>query len=268
MPASPPISTNCLKVGLTRASSSSQNSPFTATSMIDSGVSLLVARCRTCVTPAIASATLWRFSIEPENISRRGRGGSLRLWQSARTTASARDSSASSRAMNVCPTLPVAPVTRMRMLTIAPPSRVSPLLLQLAQLRPERRQVVLIDPLDGGVDEGRDGLAVAEVLERLHGLIAELERALDDGREDRSVLDAPQGLLFFIERDDQRLHGARRRPHGVAHARAIVGPQADCHHQVRIAGQRVLHVLLGLVPVGAVEEQRQDLDALDLAQRL
>src|SRR3954470_7363287 len=63
------------------------------------------------------------------------------------------------------------------------------LLLQLAQLRPERRQVALVDPLDGGVDEGRDGLAVVHVLERLHRLIAELERALDDGGEDDAVLD-------------------------------------------------------------------------------
>src|SRR5215467_5186686 len=39
------------------------------------------------------------------------------------------------------------------------------LLLQLAQLRPERRQVALVDLLDGGVDEGRDGLAVVHVLE-------------------------------------------------------------------------------------------------------
>src|SRR4051812_39181469 len=79
------------------------------------------------------------------------------------------------------------------------------LLLHLAQLRPERGQVVLVDLLDGGVDEGRDGLAVAHVLERLHRLIAELERALDDGGEDRPVLDGLQRLLFLVERDDERL---------------------------------------------------------------
>src|SRR4051812_4296582 len=69
-----------------------------------------------------------------------------------------------------------------------------PLLLELAQLRPERGQVVLVDPLDGGVDERRNGLAVAHVLERLHRLIAELERPLDDRGEDRPVLNRLQRL--------------------------------------------------------------------------
>ena len=47
---------NCRAVLLWRNSSSSQNSPFTVTSMTSSGVSLQVARCTTCVTPAIALA--------------------------------------------------------------------------------------------------------------------------------------------------------------------------------------------------------------------
>src|SRR5262245_2030806 len=48
------------------------------------------------------------------------------------------------------------------------------LLLHLAQLRPERRQVALVDLLDRGVDERRDRLAFLDVLERLHRLVAEL----------------------------------------------------------------------------------------------
>ena len=40
--------------------------------MIDSGVSLLVARCKTWVTPAVTSSTTARFSIEPVTISSRG----------------------------------------------------------------------------------------------------------------------------------------------------------------------------------------------------
>src|SRR3569623_1294529 len=188
MPASPPISTNCLNVGLLRAASSIQNSPFTATSMSDSGVSLLVARCRTWVTPSRAALTVSRLSIDPENTSSRGPAGSFRLWQSARMMVSPCALSASNRLMKVVPTLPVAPVTRIRLLMMI--LSAGRLLLQLAQLGPERRQVPLIDLLDGGVDERGDGLAVAQILQRLHRLVAELERALDDGGVDQPVLDA------------------------------------------------------------------------------
>src|SRR4051812_22926535 len=95
------------------------------------------------------------------------------------------------------------------------------LLLHLPQLGPERGEVVLVDLLDGGVDERRDGLAVAHILERLHRLVAELERALDDRRIDRAVLDRLQRLLFLVEGDDQRLLRARRRLDRVHHARAV-----------------------------------------------
>ncbi len=88
--------------------------PLMATSMIDSGVSLLVARCSTWVTPDIASSTTARFSIDPLATSSRGPAGSLRLWHSARTVKSSKRGSASSRRMKTWPTLPVAPVTRMR----------------------------------------------------------------------------------------------------------------------------------------------------------
>src|SRR5262245_18088695 len=142
------------------------------------------------------------------------------------------------------------------------------LLLLLAELRPERGQVALVDLLDGRVDEGRNRLAVAYVLQRLHRLVAELERPLHDGREDRPVLDRLQRLLLLVERHDQRLLRARRRLHRVDHGRAVVRPEAHDHHQVGIARQRVLDVLLRLVAVRAVEEHRQDLDPRLLAQRL
>src|SRR5215468_891744 len=107
---------NCRNDGLARQASSSQNRPLTATSMMVSGVSLLVARCRTCVTPSTARSTAARWSIEPVMTSRRGPGSSTRLWHSALTVNPARRSSpdASSRPMNACPALPVAPVTRIR----------------------------------------------------------------------------------------------------------------------------------------------------------
>src|SRR5215470_17093602 len=107
---------NCRNAGLARQASSSQNRPLTATSMMVSGVSLLVARCSTCVTPSTARSTAARWSIEPVMTSRRGPGSSTRLWHSALTANPARRSSpeASSRPMNACPTFPVAPVTRIR----------------------------------------------------------------------------------------------------------------------------------------------------------
>src|SRR5215471_13483703 len=107
---------NCRKAGLARQASSSQNRPLTATSMMVSGVSLLVARCSTCVTPSTARSTAARWSIEPVMTSRRGPGSSTRLWHSALTVNPARRSSpeASSLPMNACPTFPVAPVTRIR----------------------------------------------------------------------------------------------------------------------------------------------------------
>jgi hypothetical protein len=48
--------------------------------------------------------------------------------------------------------------------------------------RPELVDVLLVDDQDARVDRGLHRLAVAEVLQRLDGLIAELERPLDDGR--------------------------------------------------------------------------------------
>jgi hypothetical protein len=107
---------NWRNTGLVRQASSSQNRPLTATSMIVPGVSLLVARCTTCVTPSTARPAVSGWSIEPLITSRRGPADSIRLWHSARMVNPAKRSSpdASNRPITACPTLPAAPVTRIR----------------------------------------------------------------------------------------------------------------------------------------------------------
>src|SRR5690349_10140133 len=104
---------NCRNVELVRQVSSSQNKPLTATSMIWSGVSLQVARCRTWVTPSIAFSTTSRCSIEPYTFWIRSCGAGVRLWHSARIVNESNSGSPSRCEMNVLPTLPVAPVTRI-----------------------------------------------------------------------------------------------------------------------------------------------------------
>jgi hypothetical protein len=88
--------------------------PFTATSMMDSGVSLQVARWSTCDTPFIASSTTLRCSIEPLTTSSRGVASSFRWWQSARTVHDSNLGSFRKCSMKAWPTLPVAPVTSRR----------------------------------------------------------------------------------------------------------------------------------------------------------
>src|SRR5204863_517901 len=96
---------NCRNARLARQASRSQNKPLTATSMMVSGVSLLVARCSTCVTPSTAWSAVSRRSIDPVTTSTRGPGSSARLWQSARTVKPAKRSSLdeSSLPMNAWP---------------------------------------------------------------------------------------------------------------------------------------------------------------------
>ena len=84
-------------------------------------------------------------------------------------------------------------------------------------------------------------------LSSLHRLVAELERLLHDGRVDEAVLDRLQRLLVLVEGDQDAglslRDEARTAP---AMRRAVVRPEADRQHQVGIAGQRVLDVLLRL----------------------
>ena len=139
---------NWRKALLSRAASSSQNRPFTVTSMTSSGVSLQVARCSTWLTPSIARATKARSAMLPFTTSTREVSGSVRLWQSARIRSWLWAASPSRRCMNACPTLPVAPVTRMRRLAM--------------ELLPDICQTIirtmLAEDFGGGQgDRGKDG---------------------------------------------------------------------------------------------------------------
>ena len=64
---------------LARNASSSQNSPFTVTSITVSGISLQVARWTTWVTPAIAASATARSEMSPLRTSTRSVAGSERL---------------------------------------------------------------------------------------------------------------------------------------------------------------------------------------------
>ena len=76
--------------------------PLTVTSITRSGVSLTVARCTTCVTPAIASSQTARSPIEPLTTSSPGVSGSVRLLQSALITPVADPQTGSTVALLVC----------------------------------------------------------------------------------------------------------------------------------------------------------------------
>src|SRR5450432_334073 len=94
--------------------------------------------------------------------------------------------------------------------------------LQLAQLVPELVQVRFVDHQDAGVEERRHRFAVADVLERLDRLVAELEGPLHDGGGDEAVAHRLEGLLFLVEHHQDRLVLAAGGAHGVGHARAVI----------------------------------------------
>ena len=93
--------------------------PLTVTSITRSGVSLTVARCTTCVTPAIASSQTARSPMLPRTTSSRSVSGSVRLLQSALITPAGWVRAYSAR--NTVPTLPVAPVTSTTCPAPSPP---------------------------------------------------------------------------------------------------------------------------------------------------
>ena len=70
------------------------------------------------MTSAIARATSSREDIEPFTTSTRSLASTTRLWQNARTIAPLKRVSARNAFKNVCPTFPVAPVTKIRMRSV------------------------------------------------------------------------------------------------------------------------------------------------------
>src|SRR5690242_20239086 len=157
--------------------------PLTATSMTSSGVSLLVARCSTWLTPATARSTSARSAMLPRTTSSRPPGASGRLWQSARSRMWASAGSESTRWMKACPTLPAAPVTNSSMI----PSLAGPASLSWRRGRLHDLAEILLDaigmkPVERQQALGVRGISRAEAVEQQL-----LHRPAEMGRQHRRL---------------------------------------------------------------------------------
>ncbi len=91
-------------------------------------------------------------------------------------------------------------------------------------------------------------------------MIAEFERLLDDGGEDRAFLYTSERLVFLVEADDLDLVEISGLFDSAQDRRAVVAPEADHASDVSVFNERVSGVGFGTCAVGIVGANVDDLD--------
>src|SRR5262245_53860252 len=143
---------------------------------------------------------------------------------------------------------------------------------QPIDFRGEFFDAVLLDRqrLDDLLFARRDpGFIAADSLrQENHRLIAELERLLHDGRVNRSLFDAGQGLVFFIEGDDLHFADFAGLSDRAQYGGTVIRPEADHPGDVRIIDQRGGDIIFGAHAVGVVGADVNDIDVRALERFL